>query len=221
MEGSRKAVRRRLGIEIVESRWLLSLTGSQTWAAEPVHQHHSHAQILFVAKLSPSNVVLPLDAQGYQIQGSDGGAMYPLPSPGPSSPGQVNPADPARGTVKFYITGGGQQIDVSITLSRISNVSSIALNDLDYPAVFPLRGATTSPLTQPPALAPNTKPPSPPPVGDYYAGNTVNTAAVAQGQNGQVASSNIGQTVVVLLSPARAVGRSSTTRSRGQSALGV
>jgi hypothetical protein len=121
--------------------------------------------------------------------------MYPLP---PSN-------DPARGTVTFYLTGEGKEIDVSITLTDVSNLASITINDLAAQAVFPLRGATTSPSTQPPALQPNMKPPSPPPAGLFYAPNTTNTATYSQPtptEPGQVMSSNIGQVVDVLLKPA-------------------
>ncbi len=194
MAGTRNAVRQRFEVEVIESRLLPSGVGSHSLATSPVPEHQMHPHVLYVAHLSPTNVVLPLDQNGDQIQGGGGAAMYPLPPW----------TDPAKGTVTFYLTDKGKAIDVSITLTDVSNLASITINDLADPAVFALRGATTSPATQPPALQPNTKPPSPPPVGLYYGADTTNTGTYYQAttaEPGQVASSNFGQVVDVLLKP--------------------
>jgi hypothetical protein len=208
MPGTRKAARRHFGIEVMEARLVPSGAGSHALTASPKPTETNHAHVLYVAHLSPANVVLPVDVDGNQIQGGGGAAMYPLP---PSN-------DPAHGTVTFYLTGEGKEIDVSISLTDVSNLASITINDLVDKAVFPLRGTTTSPATQPPALQPNTKPPSPAPVGLFYTGDTTNTATYYQStpaEPGQVMSSNIGQIVDVLLKPTAFTGTISHNSVRG------
>jgi hypothetical protein len=210
MAGTRKAFRSRFGIEVMENRLVPSGTGLHAVGGSPASAHHDRPPVLFSATLSSQNVVLPLDEEDNQIQGGGGAALYPLP---PST-------DPAKGTVKFYITDGGKEIDVSITLSKISNISAITLNDLLDPAVFALRGTTTSPATQPPALQPNVKPSPPPnaPIGLFYTGSTVNTATLSQqtpAAPGQVMSSNIGQVVDVLLKPTAFTGTISHNSVQG------
>jgi hypothetical protein len=123
-----------LSVEPMETRFLPS--GGM--------QHKTPPQNVFVATLTPGNVVLPLDFDKTQIEAGGGGALFPTP-----------PADdPARGKIVFTVTGN--EIKVSGSLSHISNVTAITIHDLNYPAAFPLRGTTTSPATQPPALPPGT-----------------------------------------------------------------
>ena len=184
MASDRRAVRREFGIEMMESRLVPSGTGSHAVAAAATPAHHPRPQDRFVATLSPTNVVLPVDMQGDQIQGSGGAALYPLP---PST-------DPAKGTAKFYITDEGKEVDVSITLSDISNIASISINDLADPADFSLRGTATAPEGQTPAL-PN-----------GFSSTTINSTQQPASPNTQIMSANIGQAVVVLLKPAAGSG---------------
>ena len=118
--------------------------GNPVLASAGSHKAAKAGQSVFVAPLTPGNVVLPRDAAGDQIEGGGGAAAYALPP--------LN--DPATGRVVFTIHG--DEIKVTGTLSHISNVSAVTVHDLNYPAVFPLRASTASPATQPPALQPDT-----------------------------------------------------------------
>jgi len=130
-----------LRVEPMEIRFLPSVG---------VH-HTAPPKRVFVATLTPAAVVLPLDNGGSsangaaaQIQGGGGAAPFALP---PLD-------DPARGKIVFTLDGN--QIKVTGYLAHISNVSAITVHYTSDPAVFPLRGSTTSPATQPPALAADT-----------------------------------------------------------------
>jgi len=177
MASRQRIVRRRPVLEIMEQRLVPSASGGHVVAASRMHVPHISEPSVFVAKLSPLNVVLPLDAKGDQIQGGGGAAMYPLPGPN----------DPATGTVKFAVADEGKAINVSITLSHISNVSAITIHDLNDPAVYALRGSTAVQGGQAPAIG-------------SFSSTTLNSTQ-APSANGQIVSSNIGQSVVVLLKP--------------------
>jgi hypothetical protein len=155
MSHGRRNVRRTFTVEMIENRLLLS-------GGKPHTTHHavsSHrrtvAPNVFTAILSAGNVVLPYDSGNpaetgastdpSQIQGGGGAALYPTPIQG----------DPARGKVIFTIADGGSEIRVTGALSHISNVTAVTVHDTNSSAAFALRGSTTSPATQSPALQPN------------------------------------------------------------------
>jgi hypothetical protein len=87
--------------------------GAHSFRAAPLQQpKHGKSQSIFVAILSPKNIVAPAIA----------------------NPPKVPPAnDPASGRMTFTLMAHGQTIDVSGRLSNISNVSAATLNDLKYP----------------------------------------------------------------------------------------
>jgi hypothetical protein len=151
----RRTIRRELTLETMENRLLLS-GGTKHVAAHPHSSHHrAIAPDVYTAILSPENIVLPEDqgnptgtgtsANVSQIQGGGGASLYPTPIPG----------DPAKGKIVFTIAGGGKEIKVTGVLSHISNVTAVTVHDTNSPAAFALRGSTTSPATQPPALQAN------------------------------------------------------------------
>jgi hypothetical protein len=177
MPRSRRRVRYQLAIEPLEHRLVPSGAGTHGLTFSGAPTEHHRPRILYVAHLSPANEVLPVDDQGFQIQGGGGAAMYPLP---PAN-------DPARGTVTFYLTGEGKEIDVSITLSAVSNASAITINDLADPAAFALRGSPNTAMGQTPAATFNP--------------STVNLTQQSSPSPGQITAANIGQAVVVLLKP--------------------
>jgi hypothetical protein len=156
MMHGRPAMRRRFGLELLETRWLPSGGGGHHNKHHANHVSSQSKADVFVAKLTPQQVVLPQDlgnptqegtlGDPAQIQGGGGVALFPTPIPG----------DPAKGEVTFTITDAGKEIKVTGSLSHISNVSAVTLHDMNYPAAFPLRGTTYSPMTQPPALQPDT-----------------------------------------------------------------
>jgi hypothetical protein len=155
MSHGRRNVRRAFSVECMETRLLLS--GGKAHAANhPSSAHHRPvAPDVFTAILSPKNVALPYDqgnpagtgasAGESQIQGGGGASLYPTPIPG----------DPAKGKVVFTIADGGSEIKVTGTLVHISNVTAVTVHDTNNSAAFALRGTTTSPATEPPALQPN------------------------------------------------------------------
>ncbi len=151
----RKAFQLRLALERMEDRLLPSGGGSHSARHSTKHGTDPHPADVFSAVLLPGNVVLPFDEGNpagtgastaeSQIQGGGGGSFFPTPIPG----------DPAKGKIVFAIADGGTEIKVTGRLSHISNVVAVTLHDTNDPAAFALRGSTTSPATQPPALQPN------------------------------------------------------------------
>lgn len=113
MPKDRQAVNRRFHLELLEARVVLSGGHAHSLHAIPLqHPKHGRSQTIFVAILSPKNVV----------------------DPDVSNPPKLPPAnDPASGRMTFTLTQGGQTIDVSGRFSNISNVSAVTLNDLKYP----------------------------------------------------------------------------------------
>jgi hypothetical protein len=153
-------------------------------AAIKAYPTRSSGDTTFVAWLTPGGVQLPFDLNGDQIQGGGGATLYPLPVTPP-------PTDPAKGLVSLTITDGGKEINVFGSLSRISNVTAVTLHDLQYHAVFTLRGSPSSQTGQTPPVT--------------YPSTTVNTTGQPT-QDAQVESSNIGQTIAVLLKPGNGSG---------------
>ncbi len=153
MSHGRRIVRRTLTLETLENRLLLNGGRAHSRGRSAPDRSHPHPGVVFTAILSPQNVVLPEDEGNppgtgtnvSQIQGGGGASLYPTPIPG----------DPAKGKIVFTITDGGREIKVTGVLSHISNVTAVTLHDTNNPAAFTLRGSTTSPATQPPALQPN------------------------------------------------------------------
>jgi len=191
-----------LNLEVLEDRQLPSGGSAHPFSRSAHDRAHRPQQNVFVAYLRPDQVVLPQD-QGNpaespslsgpsQIQGGGGAALFPTPLPD----------DPARGTIKFTITNGGKEITVTGSLSHISNVSAVTLHDTNFSSAFALRGSTTSPATQPPALQPNEKATAGTQV--YYAANTINSAQATV--TGQILSSNFDQAVALLLNPGNGSG---------------
>jgi hypothetical protein len=154
MSHGRRIICRKFTIERMEDRLLLSSGNTHATIHSASHRRDPHPADVFRAILSPQNVVLPedegnppgTDSNVSQIQGGGGASLYPTPIPG----------DPAKGKIVFTIAEGGREIDVSGVLSHISNVTAVTLHDTNFAAAFTLRGSTTSPATQPPALQPNT-----------------------------------------------------------------
>jgi hypothetical protein len=112
MVRGRRNVSCKFQLEIMEAR--LAPSGGFRLAASAAGTHHKHAksQTIFVAILSPKNVVAP------KIH----------------DPPKLPPADdPASGRMTFTLKANGQTIDVSGRFSNISNVSAVTLNDLKYP----------------------------------------------------------------------------------------
>jgi len=205
MTHGRTAARRHLNLEMLEDRRLPSGGSAHPFSRSAPDRAHQPRPNVFVAYLSPDQVVLPQD-QGNpaespslsgpsQIQGGGGAALFPTPLPG----------DPARGTIKFTITDGGKEIAVTGSLARISNISAVTLHDTNFSSAFALRGSTTSPATQPPALQPNQRATSGTPNSTvFYSANTINSAQTTE--TGQIRSSNFDQTVFLLLNPGNGSG---------------
>ncbi len=155
MSSGRRTVRRPLVLERIEDRLMPSGAHVQLVRHSTAHAALEPRPHFFVANLSPGQVVFPTDEGNpaeslgltgpSQIQGGGGAAPFATP---PAN-------DPARGRIAFTIANGGKEIKVVGSFSHISNISAVTLHDLNYPAVYPLRGSTTSPATQPPALQPD------------------------------------------------------------------
>src|SRR5208337_4414798 len=101
----------------------------------------SHPSGVFTATLVPENIVLPTDSNGDQIQAGGGLGLFPTPLTTTSTGAD---SDPAKGKIKLVVADAGKEIKVYGSLSDISNVSAITLRDLNYPAVFTLRGTPTA-----------------------------------------------------------------------------
>jgi hypothetical protein len=113
MATGRRKVDRRVQLEVLESRLVPSGGHAHHAGARPLqHPEHGRNQTIFVAILSPKNVVAP-----------------DIPNPPKLPPAD----DPASGRMTFTLTDRGQTIDVSGRFSNISNVSAVTLNDLKYP----------------------------------------------------------------------------------------
>jgi hypothetical protein len=117
MAKGRRPVNCRLLLETLEARLAPGGGGHHSVGAAPLQQpKHGRSQTIFVAILSPKNIVAP------QI----------------ANPPKTPPAtDPASGRMTFTLTKHGQTIDVSGRFSNISNVSAVTLNDLNYPGEPP------------------------------------------------------------------------------------
>jgi CHRD domain len=115
MATRRRTVDRRLHLEVMEPRLAPGGSGGgHLLHGVPLQQpKHEKNQTIFVAVLSPKNIVAPTTANPSKV----------LP---PSN-------DPASGRMTFTLTDHGQTIDVSGRFSNISNISAVTLNDLKYP----------------------------------------------------------------------------------------
>jgi hypothetical protein len=111
----RRTVDRRLHVEVMEPRLAPGgFGGGHLVHGRPLQQpEHRKNQTIFVAILSPKNIVAP--------KGADPSKVIPPPN------------DPASGRMTFTLKDHGQTIDVSGRFSNISNVSAVTLNDLKYP----------------------------------------------------------------------------------------
>jgi len=106
-------VDRRLQLEVMEDRLAPSGGHAHSLGGGPLQQpKHGKSQTIFVAILSPKNIVVPASLNPDQIP---------------------PPNDPASGRMTFTLTSNGQTIDVSGRFSNISNVAAVTLNDTMYP----------------------------------------------------------------------------------------
>jgi len=107
--------------------------------AKPVHPHIATK---FMAIMTPSGVLVPLDKTSPTPGKQKPIAPPPIPasvvvptgSTGlqvtPQSP--TDPPDPASGKVLFTLSRDGKQLNVVAKLSHIANVSAVTLHDLNY-----------------------------------------------------------------------------------------
>jgi hypothetical protein len=124
MADGRRAIRRHLDVVTLEGRNAPSGGGANPGAPTGSSPTHHHPATFFVAKLTPSGVIAPLDATV---------AVGKPNKPIAPRPGMVVPPDPATGKVSFTLAANGNKLVVVGKLSHISNVSSVTLHDLAYP----------------------------------------------------------------------------------------
>jgi len=104
-------VDRRLQLEVLEDRLAPSGGAGLSAAAAATHHRPGKSQTIFVAILSPKNIVAPK---------------------GPNPPKTPPANDPASGRMTFTLKSNGPTIDVSGRFSNISNVSVVTMNDTNY-----------------------------------------------------------------------------------------
>jgi len=127
MMGGRRAILHRLDLETMEERNAPSGDGAHMVTSAGSRPANPDRATSFVANLTPSGIIAPLDATV-----AAGKPNKPI-APRPGSLAPPNPPDPARGKVRFTLSHDGKELDVVGKLSNISNVSAVTLHDLDFP----------------------------------------------------------------------------------------